>query len=104
MGFVDGGGLWTVGGLWMGGTRLHTPSLLETGTHALKIFHHTSIVISEVICCLPIGVWVEEHHFILNDLIFQRWSAVTGEVVCINHEPEVGTEPLVQVLVARGLV
>ena len=104
MGFVDGGGLWTVGGLWMGGTRLHTPSLLETGTHALKIFYHTSIVISEVICCLPIGVWVEEHHFILNDLIFQRWSAVTGEVVCINHKPEVGTEPLVQVLVARGLV
>ena len=92
-------------GWWEGlGTRLYTPSLLKTGTYALKTLHYTSIVISEVICCLPTGVWVEEQHFILNDLVLQRWSAVTGEVVCVNHKPEVGAEPLVQVLVARGLV
>lgn len=78
-----------------------TPSHLETGTH---VFHYTSIVISKVICCLPTGVWVEEHHFIMNDLVLQRWSGVTGKVVCVDYKPKVRAEPLVQVLVARGLV
>ena len=81
------------------GTRLKQHHILK-----LVLMYYTSIVISKVICCLSTGVWVEERHFILNDLVLQWWSSVTGKVVCVDHKPKVGAEPLVQVLVARGLV
>lgn len=49
------------------------------------------------------GVWVEKHHLVLDYLILRRRVTVTAGVVCIDHKPEVRSDPLVHILIARGL-
>jgi len=56
-----------------------------------------------VICWFSTGVWVEKHHLILDYLILGRRVTVAAEVVCVDHKPEVRSDPLVHVLIARGL-
>ena len=56
-----------------------------------------------MICWLSAGVRVEKHHLVLDYLILKRRATVTAEVVRIDRKPEVRSDPLVHILIARGL-